>query len=250
MQYSTQELLINTIATLIDPANTIAVGVLSPIPGSAALLSSQLSKERKKKVYILGSNNPKFRTSHGVEIFDLAGQGRIDTFFLSGGQIDGTANINLTGIGPYPKQNNRWSGAFGSAYLYFLIPQVILFREKHQRDVLVESVDFISAPGSSPKNTFRTGGPSHLVTNLCVFDFNREEEQFYLRSVYPKHTLEEVLDNTGFNFKYSSTPSTTAIPSEYQLQILREEVSKDIGEIYPSFAAKIWPSDHRVNKDL
>ena len=241
MRFNSQEFLIHTIAKLIQPSNTIAVGVLSPIPGSAALLSQQLSKQRKKKVFILGSDNPKFKTSHGVEIFDLAGQGRIDTFFLSGGQIDGLANVNLTGIGPYPKQHTRWSGAFGSAYLYFLIPQVILFREKHNREVLVESVDFISAPGSSSKNTYRTGGPSHLVTNLCVFDFNREEKQFFLRSIHPKHSLEEVLDNTGFNFSYSPNPAITTNPSEAVLNSLRTEVSEEISEIYPEFAKKTWP---------
>ena len=241
MRFNSQEFLIHTIATLIQPSNTIAVGVLSPIPGSAALLSQQLSKQRKKKVFILGSNNPKFKTSHGVEVFDLAGQGRIDSFFLSGGQIDGIANINLTGIGPYPKQHTRWSGAFGSAYLYFLIPQVILFREKHSREVLVESVDFISAPGSSSKNTYRTGGPSHLVTNLCVFDFNREEKQFFLRSIHPKHSLEEVLDNTGFNFRYSPNPAITRGPSDAVLEILRTEVSEEISEIYPEFAKNTWP---------
>ena len=240
MRFNSQEFLIHAIAKLIQPSNTIAVGVLSPIPGSAALLSQQLSKQRKKKVFILGSNNPKFKTSHGVEIFDLAGQGRIDTFFLSGGQIDGFANVNLTGIGPYPKQHTRWSGAFGSAYLYFLIPQVILFREKHNREVLVESVDFISAPGSSSENTYRTGGPSHLVTNLCVFDFNREEKQFFLRSIHPKHSLEEVLDNTGFTFSYSPNPAITTNPSEAVLNTLRKEVSEEISEIYPEFAKKIW----------
>ena len=241
MRFNSQEFLIHAIAKLIQPSNTIAVGVLSPIPGSAALLSQQLSKQRKKKVFILGSNNPKFKTSHGVEIFDLAGQGRIDTFFLSGGQIDGFANVNLTGIGPYPKQTTRWSGAFGSAYLYFLIPQVILFREKHNREVLVESVDFISAPGYSSKNTYRTGGPSHLVTNLCVFDFNREEKQFFLRSIHPKHSLEEVLDNTGFNFRYSPNPAITTNPSEAVLKSLRTEVSEKISEIYPEFAKNTWP---------
>ena len=38
-----------------------------------------------------------FFTNGGAEIFDMAGRGRIDAFFLSGGQIDGQANINLIG---------------------------------------------------------------------------------------------------------------------------------------------------------
>ena len=36
------------------------------------------------------------------ELFDLTGQGRIDLFFLGGGQIDGQANLNLVGTGAWP----------------------------------------------------------------------------------------------------------------------------------------------------
>ena len=240
-QINIAELLISTITNLIKPSKTIAVGVLSPIPGSAALLSAQLFNEEKKKLFILGSDNARYRPDHGIEIFDLAGQGRIDTFFLSGGQIDGHANINLTGLGTYPEHNTRWSGAFGSAYLYFLVPQIILFREKHSRDVLVESVDFISSPGSSPDLTYRPGGPSHLVTNLCVFDFNRKQKQFSLRSLHPGCSLEEVLDSTGFSFTHAQIPATTAVPSSSILELLRQKVSPQIREIYPDFAAKVWP---------
>ena len=64
-------------------------------------------------------------------------------------QIDGQANINLVGVGGYPQSQVRWPGSFGSAYLYFLVPRVILFREEHTRRVLVPKVEFVSAPGSA-----------------------------------------------------------------------------------------------------
>ena len=226
---------------MIRHSNTVAVGVLSPIPGSAALLSNYLA-EKKKKVFILGSDDPNYRPDHGVEIFDLAGQGRIDTFFLSGGQIDGQANINLTGIGSYPEQSTRWSGAFGSAYLYFLIPQIILFRERHNRQTLVNSVDFISAPGLSSKQTYRPGGPSHLITNLCVFAFDRTRKTFSLKTIHPGHSIEEVLDETGFEFEYSAQPKETQTPSLPVLKTLRNQVNLEISQIYPEFALKIWPN--------
>ena len=57
---------------------------------------------------IIGAASPEFRTDGEVDLFDCAGQGRIDAFFLSGGQIDGGANINLVGVGPYPRQTARW----------------------------------------------------------------------------------------------------------------------------------------------
>ena len=50
-----------------------------------------------------------------MEIFDIAAQGKLDSFFLSGGQIDGHANINLNCLTSENKINKRWSGAFGSS---------------------------------------------------------------------------------------------------------------------------------------
>ena len=101
-----------------------------------------------------------------LKVADLAGRGRIDAFFLSGGQIDGQANINLVGTGDYPSTEVRWSGSFGSAYLYFMVPRVILFRWEHSRRTLVRQVDFISAPGRSEPGVHRPGGPVALFLFL------------------------------------------------------------------------------------
>ena len=130
--YSATELLISVIAGLLRGTRHIAVGAASPIPGSAALLARAQSNDTTR-VSILGSQRHNSFTDGGVELFDLAAQGRIDAFFLGGGQIDGQANINLVGTGNYPEVDVRWPGSFGSAYLYFLIPRVILFREEHIR---------------------------------------------------------------------------------------------------------------------
>ena len=104
-----------------------------------------------------------FFTDGGRELFDCAAQGRIDAFFLGGAQIDGAANINLVGIGGYPRSDVRLAGSFGSSYLYFLVPRVILFKPEHTRRTLVERVDFVSAPGTSPPGTYRPGGPVALA---------------------------------------------------------------------------------------
>ena len=126
--WSLEELLIATIADLLEGCGHIAVGVSSPIPGSAALLRRHRDRQAggRTRVSIIGCMIPEFRIDGGVDLFDQAGQGRIDAFFLSGGQIDGKANINLVGVGDsYPQQKVRWSGSFGSAYLYFVVPRVI-----------------------------------------------------------------------------------------------------------------------------
>ena len=168
MDCKREELLIATVARLLEGCRNIAVGVSSPIPGSAALLSKALS-DTPVHVDVLESLEGNSFTRGSVELFDRAAQGRVDAFFLGGGQIDGEANINLVGVGDYPTTDVRWPGSFGSAYLYFVVPRVILFREEHSRRVLVPKVDFISAPGVSAPEVYRRGGPHALVTNMALF---------------------------------------------------------------------------------
>jgi len=239
--YRLEELLIDLIAGLLEGSRRVAVGVSSPIPGSAALLARHLSGGGMW-VSVLGSRHLQSFTDGGVEIFDLAAQGRIDAFFLSGGQIDGSGNINLVGIGDYPAQKVRWSGSFGSAYLYYLVPRVILFRLEHTRRTMVDQVDFISAPGTSPDNVYRQGGPYALITDRCLFAFDRVHQRFRLESVHPGHTLEEVRDNTGFDFDLAQDSGplpTTPGPDASRLALIRGEIAAAIADPYPKFAAEV-----------
>lgn len=246
MSVSRQELLIHAIARLLAPCRSVAVGASSPIPGAGALLAQHWAAReapaRRMFVTVLGSRRLNAMTSGGVELFDMAAQGRIDAFFLGGGQIDGQANINLVGAGgSYPQTSVRWPGSFGSAYLYHLVPRVILFREEHTRRVLVPRVDFVSAAGPRDDGVYRPGGPIGLLTNLCWFAFDRTAKRFVLQTVHPGHTLEEVRDNTGFDFDCTAKPATTALPDGESLAAIRGPVARQIAEAYPRFVAHVFP---------
>jgi glutaconate CoA-transferase subunit B len=236
--YAPDELLICAIARMLDGIGHVAVGAASPVPGAAALLARARSGGRLR-VSLLGSEDHNFFTDGGRELFDCAAQGRIDAFFLGGGQIDGAANVNLVGIGPYPKTTVRWPGTFGAAYLYFLVPRVILFREEHSRRVLVPRVDFVSAPGTSAGNIHRPGGPHALVTGRCVFPFDRERRRFRLSSVHPGHTIDEVRAETGFDFDGADEVPPTPAPEPESLALIRGRIGREIAEIYPAFARRL-----------
>jgi glutaconate CoA-transferase subunit B len=98
-------------------------------------------------------------TEGSRELFDLAGQGRIDTFFLGGAQIDGEGAINLVRA-----EGKRFPGSFGSAYMYSVVPNTILFREEHSRRTLVPKVEFASARGA----------PKALLTGKALFRWQPE----------------------------------------------------------------------------
>jgi glutaconate CoA-transferase subunit B len=244
-----EELQASAIADLLAGARRVAVGMLSPVPGAGALLAAHLSGGQTQ-VTILGSRTHSRFTNGGAELFDRAGRGGIDAFFLSGGQIDGRANINLVGTGDYPHTRVRWSGSFGSAYLYFVVPRVVLFRWEHSRRTLVQTVDFISAPGVSEPGVHRPGGPVALITNLCLFDFDRGRARFRLRSVHPGHTLEEVRDQTGFDFDCPAAAPFTPAPDAARLQALRGPVARQMADIYPAFAERVFGLAATPHTDL
>jgi glutaconate CoA-transferase subunit B len=239
MSFRPEELLADVIARLIGDVRHVAVGNASPIPAAAALLARERGGGRPY-VSLLQSRKHNFFTDGGRELFDCAGQGRVDVFFLSGGQIDGQGNINLVSVGDHAHPKARFPGSFGSAYLYYVVPRVILFRTEHSRRTLVPKVDFISAPGVSPPNVYRTGGPIALVTNRCLFAFDPERKSFRLKSVHPGHSVEEVRENTGFAFDCPGNVPETPPPSNETLRILREAVAPELAEVYPQFAQKVF----------
>jgi len=244
-EFRDEELLADVIAGLIGNARHVAIGNASPIPAAAALLARERGNGRPY-VSLLGSRRHNFFTDGGRELFDCAGQGRIDVFFLSGGQIDGQGNINLVSIGDPARPKVRFPGSFGSGYLYFVVPRVILFRLDHTRRTLVEKVDFISAPGTSASHVHRPGGPIALVTNRCLFSFDRAAGGFRLESVHPGHTVDDIIENTGFAFERPAQVPTTSAPTAETLRIIRDVVAPQLADTYPQFAARVFGIERRA----
>jgi glutaconate CoA-transferase subunit B len=237
-----REVLICTIAKLLDGVRHVAVGASSPIPAAGAMLLRALKQqagEKGPRISILGSVEHNFFTNGSAELFDCAGQGRIDAFFLGGGQIDGRGNVNLVGTGDYPHTPVRWPGSFGSAYLYYVVPRVILFREEHTPRALVEKVDFISTPGVSDDGVYRSGGPIALLTSKALFRFDKTRPGFDLQSIHPGHDLAGIKNATGFQFTHGSQPEQTALPDPQTLALLRGRVYDEVAETYPDFAAQM-----------
>ncbi|MEM7670108.1 MAG: CoA-transferase [Pseudomonadota bacterium] len=238
---SDPELLISILADMMEGDRHVAIGAASPIPGSAALLAQEQARlsGRRMHVTVFQSRTENHFTSGSRELFDAAAQGRIDTFFLGGVQIDGRANINLVGTGPYPGMTKRFSGSFGSALMYFAVPKVVLFREEHSPRTLVERVDFISAPGTSDPEIWRPGGCHALVTGRAVFGFDRDAGQFRLDQTLPGETAATVREATGFSYA-PGHPVAARAPHPERLELVRSVVAPKVAAFYPEFAQKVW----------
>jgi glutaconate CoA-transferase, subunit B len=161
-------------------------------------------------------------TEGSRELFDLAGQGRIDVFFLGGAQIDGEANINLVRA-----EGRRFPGSFGSAFMYAVVKRTILFREEHSPRVLVPKVEFISARGD----------PAALLTGKALFSWQVDRRRFRLESV---HDGEDVRSHTGFDYDTADPIPRTPVPAAEELALLRGPVAKEMAANYPEFARRVW----------
>jgi len=223
--YAPEELLACVIARLLAGARHAAVGASSPIPAAGCFLRKNLDPAFRISLQQRRESNP--FTEGSRELFDLAGQGRIDAFFLGGAQIDGEGAINLVRA-----EGKRFPGSFGSAYMYGVVPRTILFREEHSRRTLVPKVEFVSARGT----------PAALLTGKALFSWQKDKRRFRLESVHPGNTAEDIRKNTGFDYDAPQQLPETPPPSPSELGLLRGPVASEIGENYPEFARRIWSS--------
>jgi glutaconate CoA-transferase subunit B len=114
-----------------------------------------------------------------------------------------------------------------------------LFREEHSRRVFVPKVDFVSASSYRGDGDYRPGGPVALLTGLCLFHFDPLRRRFKLQSIHPGHQLDEIRDQTGFDFDLADDLGFTPDPSDDRLALIRDRVKREIGETYPHFASQL-----------
>ena len=229
------EFLIAAMADLFKGGRFITVGVNSPIAAGAALLAELRDPGFRAAIHGDPDRNP--FCDGGAEPFDMAAQGRLDTFVFGGLQVDGQANINLVEVNAPDGSSRRFPGTFGAATLFYQVRNIILYFPSHTPRTLVKHVDFISAAGTSPEGIFRPGGPSWLLTSRCLYRFVREAASFQLVSIHPGQNIEEVRQNTGFSFSVAPEIAQSSFPDPQTLGLIRGQVREHLAVAYPNFAA-------------
>jgi len=236
-EYTPEELMAVVISREVRDFETVGGGAASPIPASGCILAEQVHASHINLI-ILGSREYYPFPAGGSELHFLAQRGDLDLFFLSGIQIDSRGNINLHVLGDYESPQMRLPGAYGSAMLYYMAHRVILFRTEHTKRTFVEKVDFVTAPGITPANVHREGGPTKVVTPKALLAWDRQNGGWILEAVHPGSSMDEVKENTGFALKISGSAKTTPPPTERELLALRTVVREKMMRIYPDFAEK------------
>ena len=160
------------------------------------------------------------------EFFDAAIRGDVDRMFLSGGQIDGFGNTNVTAIGPAGRPKVKLGGGGGGCNLSATIGALTLWTTRHRSGrTLVGSCDFITdighrTPlGGRAELGFTGGGPQWLVTELGVFDFR--DGRARLVQIFPDVSVADVRAATGFPLEVAGDLRTVSPPSTAELATVR-----------------------------
>lgn len=170
------------------------------------------------------------------ELFDLAAAGRMGRMFLSGLQIDKWGNCNVTALG-YPNITMKLPGGGGGANLSCDANRVTLWTPAHRspkdakgrrRFRLVETCDFITNLGhrghdgrARREYGHRGAGPQWLVTELGLFEFDADG-QARLQAVYPDVSVDEVLENTGFEPRLADEIEIIQVPERPIIELIRK----------------------------
>lgn len=161
------------------------------------------------------------------EFFDAASRGDVDRMFLSGGQIDGIGNTNVTAVGPLERPKVKLGGGGGGCNISATIGQLTLWTTRHRSGrTLVPACDFITdighvTPAGDRKALGYTGGgPQWLVTELGIFDYD-DAGVARLRELWPDVTEEVVRTATGFDFAVAPDLSEVEPPTAAELEAVR-----------------------------
>lgn len=167
------------------------------------------------------------------DVMETAQRGFIEYGFLGGAQIDPFGNLNSTVIGDYRHPKVRLPGSGGGNDVGSHCWQTIAIM-RHDTRRFVEDVDFITTPGylSGPGAREAAGlppdtGPFRVVSNLAVLGFHPQSKRMMLLATQPGVSVEDVIENTGFDLVIAEQVESNPPPTEDELQLLRGEIDQD-----------------------
>ncbi len=243
--YSKNELMICIASRLFEDGATCFIG--TGIPMLAAMLAAKTVAPNLIPIFEFGGMGAiledlplavgEARTFHralaasGIcDTMETAQRGFVDYGFLGGAQIDPYGNLNSIVIGDHDHPKARLPGSGGGNDVGSNCWRTIAIMQ-HQKRRFVPKVDCITTPGyltgpgareeaGLPKNT----GPAYVVSTLALMDYDPESKRMRLKALHPGVTVEEVVENTGFDLILPDHVEVSEPPSAEELRLLREEI--------------------------
>ena len=164
-----------------------------------------------------------------VDIFGMnLHRGVVDVGFLGALELDRFGNINTTLLKERSGKVRFFNGSAGGNDVASLARRVIVMM-RHEKRKLPEAVAYLTSPGfvdgrSRAELGLRGGGTYRVITDMAVIGFDPATGAAALLSVHPGTTVEQVQENTGFALEVPAAVPVTALPSDEELRLLREEI--------------------------
>jgi glutaconate CoA-transferase subunit B len=160
-----------------------------------------------------------------LSVMSLLQSGRVHLGFLGAAEVDRYGNLNSTQVRG-PKGLIRLPGSGGACDIASLAQRFVVLLD-HDKQRLPEHVSYITSPGNGEGGNWRQrvglprGGPSAVITTKAVLRFDANGEA-YLASVHPSVSVDDVVNNTGWQLRVSDDLMQTPEPSAAELNSIRE----------------------------
>jgi acyl CoA:acetate/3-ketoacid CoA transferase beta subunit len=158
-------------------------------------------------------------------MFDVVWSGRRHVI-MGGSQIDAHGNHNFAAIGDMKRPKSQLLGFRGAPgntvnnVTSYWVPS-------HGPRVFVASVDVVTGVGydraaAAGVAATRFHQLRHVVTNLCVLDFDTPDHRMRLRSLHPGVSVDDVTSATGFELVIPDDVPQSRAPTDTELAIIAE----------------------------
>ncbi len=250
MDYTPQELMVAAAAREIRDGEIVFTGMRLPLiafalakdlyaPNAIGLFECGLVRDAPAPELLYTMGDPPNITgalwaTRMINIMGLLQQGCVDLGFIGGAEVDRFGNLNTSYIFPPLLQTGegqgggviKLPGSGGAADIASLSKRLVVIMP-HEKRRLVERVSYITSPGHGDGNGWRArvglprGGPSAVITTLCVLGFDATTGEAVLRSYHPGQSVESVRAETGWNLRVAPDARETPPPTEEELAIIR-----------------------------
>jgi len=243
MSYTPQELMVAVASREIRDGDVVFVGMRLPMlayavahnahaPNARGLFEVGLMRDAPAGAFLGTMGDPPnvagaLWATRMSNVMGLMAQGLVDLGFIGGAEVDRFGNLNTSYIGDPAQPKVKLPGSGGGADIAILSRRWVTLMT-HERRRLVERVSFVTSPGhgdGSPgwreRHGLAGGGPSAIITTMCVFRFPDGGGEAMLASVHPGHTVDEVRAETGWDLRVADDAGETRPPTEAELVAIR-----------------------------
>ena len=189
------------------------------------------------EIGVHGLSDPRiwYRAKIHTSFVDMLGtvlhKGLIDVGFLGGLEVDAYGNLNTTLLGDPHRKFRRFTGSGGGNDIASSARRTVIII-RHEARKMNQAVSFITSPGylgggNDRSSTNLIGGPSKVITDKAVFDFDPDSKHMRIESIHPDSNLNDVLSNMNFKPIVPDLIPTTEPPSKEQVRLIREEIDPE-----------------------